>query len=253
MNYTFIQTQRYNQVFSISLNRPEKHNALSIDLVQELHHCFTELLSDTDVHAVFIHGNEKAFSAGGDLKEMKDLDKEEANKRSQYVQETFQLMAQIKVPVVSFIQGICFGGGLELALHSDFRICSDTAKLALPEVKYGMIPGAGGTVQLALQMNNADAAFHLLTGSEIDLNKAYYAGVIQSLVADSAFNQEIDKQQTYFNSASKEALKAVKAMIISNKSHKMELYKQESDLFSTLLSEQGNSGIEKKFINKSTR
>ncbi len=248
MNYIYILTKIENNILYVTLNRPQKHNALCIDMVIELNHAFTEANNIRNIKALFLLGNDKAFSAGGDLIEMKALDQKEAEKRSAFVQTTFQLLNEIEVPVVAFISGICFGGGLELAMHCDFCICADNTRLALPEVRYGMIPGAGGTVQLPIHLGNADASFYLLTGDDIPLNKALNAGLIQNVVLLNAFKKELSEQAEYFGKASKEALVAIKKMLRENsKTNLREIYKKEAMWFSSLLSKKGHKEIESKF------
>ncbi len=248
MDYTYILTKIENNILYVTLNRPQKHNALCIDMVRELNHVFAEANNMKNIKALFLLGNEKAFSAGGDLIEMKTLDQKEAEKRSTFVQSTFLLLNKLEVPVVAFISGICFGGGLELAMHSDFRICAENARLALPEVRYGMIPGAGGTVQLPIQLGNADAAYYLLTGNDIPLTKAYNAGLIQNVVSLIEFEKEQIAQANYFTEASKEALIAIKKMLHENaKSDFNEIYKKEALWFSSLLSQIGHKEIVSKF------
>lgn len=249
MQYKFINTSTKDKIFVITLNRPDKHNALHIDMVRELNHCFSELINNSSINAIFIKGNDKAFCAGGDLKEMQQLDEKEAKRRSAYVQSTFKLLGEIKVPVVAFVQGICYGGGLELTMHTDFVICDETARLALPEVKYGMIPGAGGTVQLPLQMMKSDAAYFLLTGNEIPLSKAFNSGLIQLVLCNDEFEQEKIKLASYFANANPFALKAIKERIRSSSNKSLdENYNQESKYFSELLTQQGRTGIEKNFL-----
>lgn len=248
MPYQYITVRFENHIAHLSLNRPSKHNALCIAMVQELNQFVKQCATDSKLKAVFISGNEKAFSAGGDLKEMQFLNQDEAEIRSKYVQDTFRLYAELPVPVIAFISGICFGGGLEFALHCDFRIASSTAKLALPEVKYGMIPGAGGTVQLPLQMAKADAAYFLLTGSEIPLQKALSNGLVQKIVEPMELDEEKEKMQAYISSASAEALSAVKKMLIlSDANEPNKAYQTESALFAKLLCENGRGGIEQNF------
>jgi len=249
MQFNYIISKQESGILYITLNRPEKHNALCIDLVKELNGAFTEAKQNNEIRAMFILGNKNAFSAGGDLKEMKSLDKAEAVKRSNFVQKTFRMLNEIEIPVVSLISGICFGGGLELALHTDFRFCAENTRIGLPEVKYGMIPGAGGTVQLPNYLGKADASYYLLKGEGIPLQKALNTGLIQKIIPDQDFEKEIVILADYFRSANIYALKAVKQMVKQNGNGKVdENYKMESDYFATLLSQQGHQGIEDKFI-----
>jgi len=251
MENNFITTTSRHGIYTITLNRPEKHNAMCINLVEQLFAEINKVKTDDSIKAVFITGNEKAFSAGGDLDEMKFLSKDEAEKRSLFVQDTFKVIQNLDVPVVAFISGICFGGGMELALHTDFRYCTSTARFALPEVKYGIIPGAGGTVQLPQQLNLADAAFYLLTGNEIPVAKLQQAGFIQKVIDGKLLTVEMENLAEYFSSISRKVLLALKDQLKRSRlAHLQSNYSNEAALFASLLSSQGRTGIDKEFTNR---
>lgn len=248
MNYQFIDVNIEDKVGYLLLSRPEKYNALCIAMVKEINHCFHELKNNESLNALFILGNEKAFCAGGDLKEMQFLSKEEAETRSQYVQDTFQILQTLSFPVVAWVNGICFGGGLELVLHCDFCFCSENAQLALPEVKYGMIPGAGGVTLLKHRMSKADAMYYLSTGDVIPLEKAYQSGLVQALYTKEAFDKNYIEKQKYFSTTNSEALRAIKKInSVDNKIPIKDVYSMESDSFSSLLYQNGRKGIDKNF------
>lgn len=236
------------KVLHLQLNRPKKYNALNNSILEELNYTFKKIIH-LPVNAVFISGLGENFCAGGDLNEMKLLTKEKAEQQSLFVQNTFQILQKIPIPVFSFISGICYGGGLELALHSDSRICSNTARLAMPEVKYGFIPGGGGTVLLPQMMQLGTANYHLYTGEEISLKTALEQGLIQKVIPQSEFENEIKKQTIYFNHCNRDALISLKKMSATNKNN-AELYKKEATLFANLLHKNGAKQIEKKFNQK---
>lgn len=248
MSNNYLTISENKKVLHIQLNRSEKYNALSNSLLKELKATFEKAVH-LPINAVFISGYGENFCAGGDLDEMKLLTKEKAEQQSLFVQRTFKILQKIPVPVFSFISGICYGGGLELALHSDSRICSDTTRLAMPEVKYGIIPGGGGTVLLPKMMNAGTANYHLYTGEEISLKTALEQGLIQKIIPQSELENEIEKQATYFNECNREALVALKKMLSANKNN-ADLYKKEAELFANLLHKNGAKQIEKKFNKK---
>ncbi len=250
MSYTYIITSEHNNIAQLVLNRPDKHNALCIGMVEEINHYLQSLLTNETLHALFVLGNEKAFCAGGDLKEMKMLSQEESEKRSQYVQSTFKLFEQLSFPVISLVRGICFGGGLEMVLHCDTCICTEDAQLALPEVKYGMIPGAGGVTKLPLKITHADAMHFLLTGENIPLTKAFGSGLVQKVILSSEFNEELVQQESYYASANLASLKAIKEITQMHEKQDLEpIYAKESAQFAALLFANGRSGIDKNFKN----
>lgn len=234
-------------VLTIALNRAEKYNALNNDLISELNEVFAKAIM-LNVNAVFITASEKVFCAGGDLNEMKNLNLQQAEQQSMFVQNTFKILQEIPVPVVAFISGICYGGGLELALHADFRICTNTCKMAMPEVKYGIIPGGGGTVLLPQKLNADTAKYYLCTGAEIPLQLAYNQGLIQKIIQQNELEKEINEQTNYFNSCNRDTLVALKSIKKTN--NNTDLYKQEAKLFASLLQKNGINKIENLFNNK---
>jgi enoyl-CoA hydratase/carnithine racemase len=247
MNYQYLQISKNKNVVTLRLNRPEKLNALCFAMVEELNHAIKAVDIET-THALFITGNDQAFSAGGDLSEMKNLKQAEAEQRSNYIHETFQLLQKHEIPTLAFISGFCLGGGLELALHCDIRIASDDAKLGLPELQYGIIPGAGGTVQLPNQMGYADAAYYLLTGQNIPVELALQKGLIQQVIASGSLEKQLEKTSAYFNGLQVSAIKAAKKMLRLNQLTDVRTrYQNEAKLFAELLLENLKKGVNGKF------
>ncbi len=248
MAYTYIDLRITEHVALLELQRSAKKNALCIAMVQELHACFSDLKENPKIQALLIRGQEDVFSAGGDLKEMQDLSEEEAQKRSAFVQETFSILRQMPCPVVAFIQGICYGGGLELALHCDIRLAADNTRLAFPEVKYGMIPGAGGTVLLREYIPAGDAFYFLSTGNEIPLDKALTQGLIQESFPLEVSEQYLQTQINHYQQLNPKALSALKKIQQLNCTKSLdERYLSESVHFANLLVQNGRKGIQKKF------
>lgn len=248
MKYYYIQFEQKKHIAYLNFHRLDKLNALNFEMVREINHALTNL-DTTDTNALFIQGHRKAFCAGGDLKEMQQLDKKEVEKRAHYIHNTFKLIKKIDIPVISFIQGICFGGGIELALHTDFRICSTETKFAFPEIKYGMIPGGGGTVLFPKQTSVADAAYLLLTAEEFTADTANRLNLVQKVILAENFEREIESQENFFNSANRDSLVAIKHQLLNYHSKTTEeLYYDEAKLFSELLIKNGQHGISKNFL-----
>ncbi len=244
-----IQISEKNKILNIILNRTEKYNALSNSLLSELDEAL-EKAKQTLANAVFVSSaSEKVFCAGGDLDEMKQLNKESAEKQSLWVQHIFRKQQEIPVPVISFISGFCYGGGLELALHSDIRICTENTKFAMPEINYGIIPGGGGTVLLPKLLGKNQAAYYLFTAENIPLQTAKEQGLIQKVVPENTLQDEMQKQAEYFSKCNRKSLIAIKKMILSDLDT-AELYKQEARLFSSLLQKGGTELIDEKFSKK---
>ncbi len=250
MQYTYINIKQKKNIACLYLNRPDKLNAICFKMVEEIYHAVSTI--DTiNNRALFIFGAEKAFSAGGDLKEMQQLEQKEAEHRSNFIHKTFLLIRNLDIPTVAFIQGICFGGGLEIALHCDIRICDNTVRFAFPEVKYGIIPGAGGTVQFPIQVGESAAAYYLLTGDEFNHDTAQKIGLVQKVVSSAKFKHEIDNQIAFYSKTNPDSLKAIKQTIkLSRKSDLDTQYSTEAELFSKLLFKNGKLSIGENFIKK---
>jgi enoyl-CoA hydratase/carnithine racemase len=247
MKYSYIECTQKDKVLLVRLNRPEKLNAINFSMVQELNHLLTTL--DTEkLNALFIAGNEKAFSAGGDLSQMKTLSKADAEKQSKYLHSTFQMLQILPIPTVAFISGICLGGGLELAMHCDIRIASENAQLGFPELKYGIIPGAGGTVLLPEQMGYHQAAYYLLTGDTIPVETAQQQGLIQQLIPNSNLDARMEQLLLLMNALNTQAIKAAKTMLQLNRQTDINSrYRDEARFFAELLEANIQKGVGERF------
>ncbi|MFA6400055.1 MAG: enoyl-CoA hydratase/isomerase family protein [Salinivirgaceae bacterium] len=247
MEYQYIKSFSSQGVAHIQLNRPNKLNAICFQMVEELNHAISAIEVNA-VNALFVYGSEKAFSAGGDLKEMKLLTQEEAERRSHFIHDTFRLLQTVEVPTLAFISGVCLGGGLELALHCDVRIATETAKLGLPELQYGIIPGAGGTVKLPIQIGYSQAAYYLLTGENIPTDLALQQGLVQRLIPEGTLDATISSMESYFGKLNSQAVKATKKMLQLNHTADVNTrYAHEAALFGKLLVSSGKEGIGERF------
>jgi enoyl-CoA hydratase len=246
MQYKYILLEKEKDIAILTLNRPNKLNALCIDMIKEINHALSNI-DTNNTSAIFILGHSNAFCAGGDLKEMLQLSRKEAERRSIYVQETFKLFEHIKIPTIAFIQGFCFGGGLELALHCDIRICDNNAKFAFPEVKYGMIPGAGGTIKFPITVGNTIANYYLMTGEEFDSDTAKNIRLVHEVVIADGFNKYIENKKEQFNNINNNSLKAIKQIQNTITNNLDSAYRKESELFAELLFNNGENGIGNKF------
>jgi methylglutaconyl-CoA hydratase len=167
----------------VILNRPAAANALSRALVDELGAAFRALRKESAVRAVVITGaGEKAFCAGADLKERRKMTLDETRTYLSDLNSVFNDIARFPAPVIAAINGAAFGGGLELALACDFRMAADGAEMGLPEVRLGIIPGAGGTLRLA-RIAGVDVAKELiLTGRRIPARRALELRIVSRVV-----------------------------------------------------------------------
>lgn len=167
----------------VRLNRPDKRNALSITMRQALVDALERLDGEDAVRAIVLLGSDKIFAAGSDLNEMKTADTTDMVIRAG--NRFWAHIRKLKKPIIAGVRGYAFGGGFELALQSDLIIAADTAKFALPEVKLGMMPGAGGSQRLLRIVGKHRALMLMLTGDPISAAEALSLGVLNRVVPDA--------------------------------------------------------------------
>ncbi|WP_040985403.1 enoyl-CoA hydratase [Oceanobacillus jeddahense] len=175
----------------ITLNRPEAANALSSDLLTDLEKCIQKINTDEEIRCVIITASgEKAFCAGADLKERKTMNDEEVIAAVQKISNMCDSIEKIEVPVIAAINGVAFGGGLELALACDLRIAANHVKLGLTETSLAIIPGAGGTQRLPRLIGLGQAKLLIYTAKSISAEDALAIGLIERSVAPSFLQDE---------------------------------------------------------------
>ena len=180
--YTNIRFEVENKVCLITINRPDKLNALNNNTLDELENAMMKIYNDKAIEAVVITGEgEKAFVAGADIGEISSLTEVNGRKFSEKGQEIFQQIESCHKPVIGAINGYALGGGCELALSCHVRIGSRNAKLGLPEVSLGILPGYGGTQRLTKLVGKGWAMEMILTGEMINAETAYSIGLINKI------------------------------------------------------------------------
>lgn len=185
--YKNILTQRENGIEFITINRPDKLNALNKETIEELHNSFKEAENSSDVRVIILTGSgEKAFVAGADISEFAHFSEKQGAELAQKGQELlFDFVQNMKTPVIACINGFALGGGLELAMAAHIRIASDNAKMGLPEVSLGVIPGYGGTQRLAQLVGKGRALELVMTASMIDAQLALSYGLVNHVTTPS--------------------------------------------------------------------
>lgn len=180
MNYQNILFSSENKITTITINRPTKLNALNKDTINELHDALEEANQNKNTKVIIITGSgDKAFVAGADIKEFSDFNIEEGSKLAAQGQDLlFNYIEKLETPVIAAVNGFALGGGLELAMACHFRVASDNAKMGLPEVSLGVIPGYGGTQRLPLLIGKGRAMEMIMTAGMIDANKALAYGLV---------------------------------------------------------------------------
>lgn len=190
-------------------------NALSRQVQEELRAAAVEVDADDDVHAVIVYGGEKVFAAGADIKEMADMDYAAMSDRAPELSSAFDAVAKIGKPVIAAITGFALGGGCELALACDIRLCADDAKLGQPEIKLGIIPGAGGTQRLPRLVGPAKAKELIFTGRMVDADEAQRIGLVDEVVPAGEVFEAARKFAAVFVSGPSRALRAAKQAVDS--------------------------------------
>jgi enoyl-CoA hydratase len=168
----------------VTLNRPEKYNALNRGTIADLEQCFDQIAGEEAVRAVIVTGaGDKAFVAGADISELASLGPLEAREHAARGQRLFSRIENLPKPTIAAINGFALGGGLELAMACSVRVASENARLGQPEVKLGILPGYGGTQRLPRLVSKGAALALLLTGEPITAQEAYRIGLVEQVVA----------------------------------------------------------------------
>lgn len=182
-----ILIEKQDAIAIVTINRPTKLNALNKATIQELHDGFKSLNEDKSVKAIIVTGSgEKAFVAGADISEFAHFSVEEGgNLAAQGQALLFDFVQNLETPVIAAVNGFALGGGLELAMSCHFRVASDNAKMGLPEVTLGVIPGYGGTQRLAQLVGKGRAMEMIMTAGMIDAETAKNYGLVNHVVSQA--------------------------------------------------------------------
>jgi enoyl-CoA hydratase len=180
MAYETILTETRGRVGLITLNRPAALNALNDQLIGELNQALDTFEADDGIGAIVVTGSEKAFAAGADIKEMQAKTYMEAYK-SDFI-ASWERISRARKPVIAAVAGFALGGGCELAMSCDLILAADTAKFGQPEIKLGIMPGAGGTQRLVRAVGKSKAMELCLTGRMMDAAEAERAGLVARIV-----------------------------------------------------------------------
>lgn len=187
MDFENILVEKKEAIAQITINRPSKLNALNKATIEELHQAFKALEQDKSTRAIIITGSgEKAFVAGADISEFADFNEQQGAALAAKGQELlFDFVANLTKPVIAAVNGFALGGGLELAMAAHIRIASDNAKMGLPEVTLGVIPGYGGTQRLPQLVGKGRANEMIMTAQMIDAQTALSYGLVNHVTAQS--------------------------------------------------------------------
>ena len=181
MTYELITVTTQARVGIITLNRPKQLNALNDQLMDEMGKALKAFDTDENIGCMILTGSEKAFAAGADIGAMAKYSFADAYK-GDYITRNWEQIRNIRKPVIAAVSGFALGGGCELAMMCDFIIAADNAKFGQPEIKLGIIPGAGGTQRLPRAVGKAKAMDMALTGRMMDAQEAERAGLVSRVV-----------------------------------------------------------------------
>ncbi|MBA4251079.1 MAG: enoyl-CoA hydratase [Chlorobiaceae bacterium] len=171
--------EKKNKIALVTINRPDKLNALNQLTFTEMEFIFNEINNDDEIHVVIITGaGEKAFIAGADISELNKLDIISGKEFAEKGQAIFNLIENLNKPVIAAVNGFALGGGSELAWACHIRLASENAKFGQPEVNLGIIPGYGGTQRLTRLINSGRALEYILTADRIDAHEAFRLGLV---------------------------------------------------------------------------
>ena len=191
MTYENILVETHGKVGLIRLNRPKALNALSRGLIADLNAALTGFETDEAIGAIVLTGSEKAFAAGADIKELQELSFQNALMGDPFV--AWENVSRVRKPVIAAVAGFALGGGCELAMMCDFIVACETAKFGQPEIKLGVIPGAGGTQRLPRFVGKAKAMDMVLTGRMMDAAEAERSGLVSRVLGPENFVEEVVK------------------------------------------------------------
>ncbi len=255
MSYQTLLTSLENNIYTITINRPEKLNALNKTVIEELSAAIEEVYSNDEIKSAIITGaGEKAFVAGADISGFSQLDKIAAEALARKGHETvFDKIENSPKPIVAAVNGFALGGGCELALACHFIIASGNAKFGQPEVNLGLIPGYGGTQRLTQLVGKNRAMQLIMTGEMFSANEALQFGMVNKVVA---LNELLDEVKKILNLIHSKAPLAVSKVIevINNFDHTQEGYdfeiKKFAECFTTEDVKEGvNAFLEKRKAN----
>jgi len=195
MQYNNIISESNNGINTITINRPKKLNALNIETIDELHNALSNANDDKSVKVIIITGSgDKAFVAGADISEFADFDVEEGKELAAEGQKKlFDFIENLSTPVIAAVNGFALGGGLELAMSCHFRVASDNAKMGLPEVSLGVIPGYGGTQRLPQLVGKGRAMEMIMTAGMIDANTSKDYGLVNHVTSQEELLPLVEK------------------------------------------------------------
>ncbi|NNF80884.1 MAG: enoyl-CoA hydratase [Rhizobiales bacterium] len=187
-----VELTRQGEVSILMLRRPEALNALSFRIIEQIGAALDEVETDDSRFLIITGEGERAFCAGADIKELREATPLEMGRRMRRGQQTFGQLDRLRVPSLALINGYAFGGGLELALACTFRMATPNAKVGLPEIKLGLIPGYGGTQRLPRLVGEGRAMEMITTGRPVAAEEALAMGLVQEVIEGDPMTRALE-------------------------------------------------------------
>jgi enoyl-CoA hydratase len=210
LNCSNLLISQEGAVVTITINRPDKLNALNSETIQQLGRAFAAVKADPSARCAVLTGSgAKSFVAGADISEFASLAPTVAREFSLIGQRVFRAIETLGKPVIAAINGFCFGGGMELAMACHLRIAADNAKFGQPEINLGIMPGFGGTQRLPRLVGRSASLELCLTGAQISAERAYQLGVVSKVVPAAELIAAANAQANSFAQAAPIALRAI--------------------------------------------
>jgi enoyl-CoA hydratase len=207
-----VLSEKRGRVGWVTLNRPKALNALNDALIDQLVAALQGFDSEKGVGAIVITGSDKAFAAGADIAAMKDWSFVDAYKND-YITRNWDALRRVRKPMIAAVAGYALGGGCELAMMCDLIVAADSARFGQPEIKLGIIPGAGGTQRLPRAVGKAKAMDLVLTGRNMDAQEAERCGLVARVVSAERLHEEVLEMATTIAAYSLPAVLAAKEAI----------------------------------------
>jgi enoyl-CoA hydratase len=251
-NYENVLYEVQDRCAWITVNRPDKLNALDRATMTEIAAAAAEALADDDVAVLVLTGaGEKAFVAGADIKEMSAMSAAEAQEFSEFLQRSLDILERSPKPVIAAVNGFALGGGCELAMACHVRLASDRAKFGQPEVNLGLIPGAGGTQRLQRIVGRGRALDLILSGDMIDAEEAHRIGLVNRVFPADGLREGVEAYAKTLRKKSPMALaRAIEAIVAGGEISQDEAMRFEAALFGLCFATEDMSEGTKAFLEK---
>lgn len=241
-------------VARITIDRPSHRNALSAALRSELAACIERAAADVGTRVIVLTGaGEKAFVAGADIEELQSLDPAGGLALSREIARLHARIGTLPVPVVAAIRGWCLGGGLELALAADIRLANASARLGLPEIRLGILPGGGGIARMKRLAGPVAATLLCMTGAVVDAERALRLNLVSEVVPDEAFDARLTELADDLARSSGPALQAMKRALALEAATLEAAVEEEAQIGAALYGTDGQQGAMAAFLEERAR